>query len=91
MRWLNDEQIPAFPFLLFILVLRWFIPPSQEKDSVGFLAVLICAFRFVLGVSSPYRCWGGGSGQALTVPLGSPVQQVGGTDEKWGRSCSDIS
>lgn len=62
MRWLNDEQIPAFPFLLFILVLRWFIPPSQEKDSVGFLAVLICAFRFVLGVSSPYRCWGGGVG-----------------------------
>lgn len=56
MRWLNDEQIPAFPFLLFILVLRRFIPPPQEKDSVGFLAVLIRAFRFVLGVSSPYRC-----------------------------------
>lgn len=85
------SRFQRFPFYF----LSWFcgglFPPPQEKDSVGFLAVLIRAFRFVLGVSSPYRCWGGGSGQALTVPLGSPVQQVGGIDEKWGRSCSDIS
>lgn len=91
MRWLNDEQIPAFPFLLFILVLRRFIPPPPREGLCRISRCFNPCFPFCSGGFLTIQMLGGGSGQALTVPLGSPVQQVGGTDEKWGRSCSDIS
>lgn len=62
MRWLNDEQIPAFPFLLFIVVLRGFIPPPPREGLCRISRCFNPCFPFCSGGFLTIQMLGGGVG-----------------------------